>query len=113
MITVLFTGLMVGLLIGRWTGTSGIRLSSYDQTSASTSKDGQAESNTIAGKLNINIATAEQLAMLPGIGDTYAQRIVEYRKENGPFLKIDDLLNVKGIGPTRIKEISEYITVGG
>ena len=112
-ITVLFIGLMVGLLIGRFTSTSEIRLSSYDHATISDSEDAQTESHAAVGKLNINIATAKELAMLPGIGDTYAQRIVEYRKENGPFMKIDDLLKVKGIGQKRIAEISEYITVGG
>ena len=49
-------------------------------------------------KVNINTATAEEIAQLKNIGTTYAMRIVEYRKENGLFEKPEDILKVKGIG---------------
>jgi len=49
-------------------------------------------------KVNINTATAEEIAQLKNIGSTYAVRIVEYRQENGPFEKPQDILKVKGIG---------------
>ena len=49
-------------------------------------------------KVNINTATAEEIAQLKNIGSTYAMRIVEYRQENGPFEKPVDILKVKGIG---------------
>jgi len=49
-------------------------------------------------KVNINTATAEEIAQLKNIGSTYAMRIVEYRQENGPFEKAEDILKVKGIG---------------
>ena len=49
-------------------------------------------------KININQATVEELAQLKNIGPGYAQRIVEYREQNGPFQKPEDLLKVKGIG---------------
>jgi competence protein ComEA len=54
--------------------------------------------NAEEGKVNINEATAEELAQLKNIGPGYAQRIVEYRDQNGPFEKPEDLLKVKGIG---------------
>lgn len=111
-ITVLFIGLMAGVLIGRQTGGTAIRLSDFETTTNTQTQDSQ--SATVAvGKLNINIATVQELSMLPGIGDTYAQRIVEYRQNNGPFLTTKDLLNVKGIGEKRFEAISNYITVGG
>jgi competence protein ComEA len=50
------------------------------------------------GKVNINQATVEELAQLKNIGPGYAQRIVEYREQNGLFEKPEDLLKVKGIG---------------
>ena len=49
-------------------------------------------------KVNLNTATAEEIAQLKNIGSAYAMRIVEYRQENGPFEKADDILKVKGIG---------------
>ena len=49
-------------------------------------------------EVNINTATAEEIAQLKNIGSTYAMRVVEYRQENGPFEKPEDILKVKGIG---------------
>ena len=66
-----------------------------------------------AEKVNINAATADQLQALPGIGPSYAQRIVEYREKNGPFKKVEDLLNVTGIGEKTFEKIKDRITVGG
>ena len=66
-----------------------------------------------AEKVNINAATADQLTALPGIGPSYAQRIVEYREKNGPFKKVEDLLNVTGIGEKTFEKIKDRITVGG
>ena len=63
-------------------------------------------------KVNINAATADQLTALPGIGPSYAQRIVEYREKNGPFKKVEDLLNVTGIGEKTFEKIKDRITVG-
>ena len=64
------------------------------------------------GKLNINTATAQELTMLPGLGEVLAQRIVDYRDTNGPYSSIDDLLNVEDIGPVRLEKIYDYITIG-
>jgi competence protein ComEA len=61
--------------------------------------------------ININTASAEELASLPGIGPTTAQRIVEHRTENGPFQRIEDLLDVAGIGPATFDSIQALITV--
>ena len=51
------------------------------------------------GRININEATVEELAQLKNVGPGYAQRIVEYREENGAFEKPEDIMKVKGIGP--------------
>ncbi len=51
-----------------------------------------------ASKVNINTASIEELLTLDGIGDAYAQRIIEFRDKNGPFQKPEDILKVKGIG---------------
>jgi competence protein ComEA len=55
------------------------------------------------GKININSADRYELMLLEGIGETYADRIIEYRKANGPFEKPEDLIQVKGIGPRTLE----------
>lgn len=65
----------------------------------------------VGGRININSADVEELTDLPGIGPTYAKRIVEYRKEFGPFKKIEDLLNVRGIGDRTFDKIRDRITI--
>jgi competence protein ComEA len=62
--------------------------------------------------VDINTASVEELDQLPGIGPTIAQRIIDYREENGPFATIDDILNVQGIGSATFDEIKDMITVG-
>ena len=62
-------------------------------------------------KVNINTATKNELDQLPGIGPSIAQRIIEYREENGNFQKIEDVQNVKGIGDAKYEEIKDSITV--
>jgi len=64
-----------------------------------------------AQKININRAEVWLLEALPGIGETLAQRIVDYRQQNGPFRNIDELLKVDGIGDTRYEQIKHLITV--
>lgn len=61
--------------------------------------------------ININTASLEELDSLPGIGPSIAQRIIDYRDENGPFATIDDILNVSGIGPSTFDQIKGLITV--
>lgn len=60
-------------------------------------------------KININTARADQLQMLPGIGATLASRIVEYRRENGPFKALEGLQDVEGLTAKRFGRIKEFI----
>ncbi|MEO0156064.1 MAG: helix-hairpin-helix domain-containing protein [candidate division WOR-3 bacterium] len=60
-------------------------------------------------QISINIASEEQLAMLPGIGPALAQRIVEFREKNGEFKKIEDIKKVKGVGEKLFEKIKSYI----
>ena len=62
-------------------------------------------------KIDINRAEPWLLEALPGIGETRAQAIVDYRSENGPFRRIEDLLKVSGIGSATFEQIKDYITV--
>ena len=66
---------------------------------------------TASAPLNLNTATAVQLETLPGIGPTVAARIVEYRQKNGSFKKIEELMNVKGIGEKLFLKIKAVITI--
>ncbi len=59
--------------------------------------------------ISINTATNVELTSLPGIGETYAQRIIEYRETNGDFVSVDDLVNVKGIGERTLEKIKPFI----
>lgn len=63
------------------------------------------------GKININIATAEEMTALKGIGAVKAEAIVTYRRENGSFQSIYELMQVSGIGEKTFAEIKENITV--
>ncbi len=80
----------------------------------------QAESAFVAGQsgarvvplINLNTASATELATLPGIGPAIADRIVAYRESNGPFQQIEDIKRVKGIGNAIFEKIKDRITVG-
>jgi competence protein ComEA len=63
------------------------------------------------GPIDINTATAEQLDALPGVGPAIAGRIVSYREAYGAFATIEEIMNVKGIGPATFEEIKGMITV--
>lgn len=65
-----------------------------------------------AGKVNLNTATAEQLASLPGVGASLAARIVEYRTKSGGFKNANELMNVKGIGEKNFGKLEPHITAG-
>jgi competence protein ComEA len=62
--------------------------------------------------LNLNTASAADLESLPGVGATLAERIIEYRAANGPFTSIEDLRNVKGIGPALFAQIAPLVSAG-
>ncbi len=64
-------------------------------------------------KININTASAQQLEALQGIGPAIAQRIVEYREgQSNGFTSIDQITEVKGIGPKTLAGIKEMVTIG-
>lgn len=62
--------------------------------------------------VNLNTASLAELETLPGIGSKVAARIVEYRKMKGPFRKIEELMNVQGIGEKAFLKLRAQITVG-
>jgi competence protein ComEA len=62
--------------------------------------------------VNLNTATIAELDKLPGIGPAVAARIIEYRQKKGPFKKIEELMNVQGIGEKSFLQLRSQITVG-
>jgi competence protein ComEA len=62
--------------------------------------------------INLNTASAAELEKLPGVGARTAARIVEYRQKKGPFKKIEELMNVQGIGEKSFLKLKPQITVG-
>lgn len=66
-----------------------------------------------AGVVNINTATAEHLVLLPRVGPSVANRIIEFRQQNGSFKDTSDLLLVKGIGDKTFELIEPYVTITG
>jgi len=71
----------------------------------------QAAAATTQFPINLNTATAEQLEAIPGIGPVLAQRIIEYRQTHGRFQSVDELLEVRGIGPKRLENMRPYVVV--
>ena len=68
-------------------------------------------STSAAPLINLNSATSDQLDTLPGVGPSTAKAIISYRNRKGPFGKVEDLLNVPGIGPSKVAAIRDQVTV--
>ncbi len=86
---------------------------SEDSESVNTASEGVSDDGQVSDYLiNINTATVEEMAdALPRVGKSVAQRIVEYRNKNGPFKKIDEIKNVKGIGEKTFEKMRDMICV--
>ena len=104
--TAAFLCVLLGLFIGRQTPDNRINLYHSDNIT-------NEASNSESSLIDINTATQSELELLPGIGPAMAQRIIDYRTENGPFKKTEDICNVSGIGSKTYEKLAQYITVGG
>jgi len=108
-ITGAFLFLLLGVFLGRNLNKSYISIQEPASVQTKATESGSQEYD---GKIDINTATVQQLQMLPGIGETIAQRIIDYRTEHGNFDKTEDLMNVSGIGEKKFENIRDYIKVG-
>ena len=81
--------------------------------SAPRAKKAKKHKKTLAGTLNLNTATLEQLRMLPGVGPAKAQRILDFRKGKGNFQRVRDLRRVKGFGYKTLQTLTPYLSVTG
>lgn len=68
---------------------------------------------TASAPVNINGATLAQLQTLPGVGASTAQRILDYRQKNGGFKKVEELMNVKGVGEKSFLKLKPFVVVNG
>ena len=120
LITCIFAAFVFGFFAGRNLNRTPVQIkplpaatvSSAATTAASETNDPTTGSSDVSFPLNINTATAQQLETLPGIGPTYAERIIDYRNTHGPYTSPSQLLNVSGIGEKRLAAIWDYITIG-
>ncbi|MBP9087251.1 MAG: helix-hairpin-helix domain-containing protein [Kofleriaceae bacterium] len=87
--------------------------SSDDLDQDKPSKPSKRAGKELAGKLNLNTATEEQLQLLPTVGPSKAERIVSWRKKNGGFKRTADLRRVKGFGYKTLKKLEPYLDIKG
>ncbi|MEW6567646.1 MAG: helix-hairpin-helix domain-containing protein [Chloroflexota bacterium] len=76
-----------------------------------TAPSDQAAEPGSSARLNLNTATAPELELLPGIGPVLASNIIAYREAHGPFQSVEQLLDVPGIGPAKLSQIRDLVTV--
>ena len=108
-ITGIFLCVLLGVFIGRNLRTSYIPLKGDNIQSSST----DSTQNQADGRIDINTASAEQLQLIPGIGEVLAQRIIDYRTEHTAFTTVEELMEISGIGQVKFAQMKPYVKVGG
>lgn len=76
-----------------------------------TSNKNTTDKNDLNSKVNINTATKEELDTLPGIGESTANKIINYREENGKFKSIEEIKEVSGMGDSKFEQIKDLIEI--
>ena len=86
-------------------------LAAFPFAATAQQKESHKPTKTPTVSMDINHASAEDFAKLPGIGPELAHRIVDYRTKHGPFHRVEDLLVIRGIGPKKWKALRPYFRV--
>ncbi len=107
-ITGVFICVLLGIFVGRNLVGNYIPLKNIANSDTANTEDVQDSTG-----LDLNTATLQQLMLLPGIGETLGQRIIDYRTEHNGFRSVDELKQVSGIGDKKFAEIQPYVKIGG
>lgn len=118
LITLLFCVFTLGFFFGRNRNHQTVQLSTLPSlprhSAAAVTLPAEAPlPETVVFPVDLNKADLYELSALPGIGETLAGRILEYRDLNGAFSRPEELLNVEGIGPGKLEAILDYVVTGG
>ena len=112
LVTGLFAAFTVGFFLGRNSSPNELHINPLTLAVPTTVPETTA-APSVTFPIDLNIAGKEELMLIPGVGEVTAQRIIAYREKNGPFLTLDELGNISGIGKTRLEELKDYLCIGG